>query len=161
MADPDIRQVLESRFEMPSNLEPGDVELLEEFLRCDQVLEQFYRRSQLTERPPLSDLQAAADSAIAAYEQCAGRLPVGWQKFLVLQAGIAGCEDNLDSPQVQDWAYARVKEENPQWLGDFDEDVDREMPMRWLTQLIGIGVLQRRQLAQQPPPVPKRRWFGR
>jgi hypothetical protein len=54
--------------------------------------------------------------------------------------------DNLDSSEIQDWAYTRVKDENPDWLGDFDEDIDRDRPMRWLTQRIGIGVLMRRQL---------------
>jgi hypothetical protein len=48
------------------------------------------------------------------------------------------------------------------WLGDFDDDVDRDMPLRWLTQLIGVGVLNRRRLMEEPTPPPKKkRWFGR
>ncbi|HUC00227.1 MAG TPA: hypothetical protein VMS11_10410 [Solirubrobacterales bacterium] len=161
MADPEIRSVLESRFAMPADLDPAEVERLREFLRCDQVLERFYRENPASVRPPKDDLEAAAESAMAAYDQRSEHLPLGWQKFLVLQAGVAGCPDNLDSAQVQDWAYTKVTEENPGWLGDFDEDVDRDKPMRWLTQVIGGGVLMRRQLMQLPAPPPKRRWFGR
>lgn len=160
MADPDIRAVLESRFDL-NGLEDAEVERLEEFLRCDQALERFYRQSSHSERPPEAMLVAAAESAMAAYDQRSERLSRGWQKFLVLQAGIAGSPDNLDSSEVQEWAYARVKEEHPEWLGDFDEDVDREMPLRWLTQLIGVGVLMRRRLMKEPVEQPKRRRFLR
>lgn len=160
MADPDIRAVLESRFDL-SGLDDAEVERLEEFLRCDQALERFYQQSSPTERPPEAMLAAAAESATAAYDQKSECLSRGWQKFLVLQAGIAGSPDNLDSSRVQEWAYARIKEEHPEWLGDFDEDVDREMPLRWLIQLIGVGVLMRRQLMEEPPPPPKRRQFLR
>lgn len=146
MADPDIRGVLESRFEIPHDLDPTEVERLREFLRCDQALEAFYRQSSPEERPPEATLAAAAASAMAAYDQRSGGLPIGWQKFLVLQAGIAGSPDNLDSAEIQEWAYARIKEENSGWLGDFDEDIDRGMPLRWLVQTIGVGVLTRRRL---------------
>jgi len=101
---------------------------------------------------------------MAAYDQRSDRLPVGWQKLLVLQAGIAGSEPNLDSFEIQDWAYTRIKEENPDWLGDFDDDIDRDMSLRWLTQVIGVQVLMARQRveAQRTPPTSaKRRWFGR
>ncbi|SRR6266487_1664294 len=161
MADPDIRAVLESRFEIPSGLDAPEAERLDEFLRCDQALEAFYQQSSPSERPPEASLAAAAVSAMAAYDQRSERLPVGWQKFLVLQAGIAGSPDNLDSSEIQEWAYARIKEENPDWLGDFDEDIDRQKPLRWLTQLIGVGVLMRRNVMEEPKPPPKRRWFGR
>lgn len=161
MADPDIRMVLESRFTMPEGIDDAEVERLQEFLRCDQVLERFYRANPNEVRPPEDDLRAAAESAMVAYDQRSEQLPVGWQKFLVLQAGIAGCYDNLDSSAVQDWAFTRVKEENPDWLGEFDDDVDRERPMRWLVQLIGVDVLRRRELMQAPAPQPMRRWFGR
>jgi hypothetical protein len=160
MADPDIRGVLESRFDL-SGLDAAEVERLEEFLRCDQVLERFYRQSSPTERPPEAMLLAAADSAMAAYDQRSERLSRGWQKFLVLQAGIAGSPDNLDSSEVQEWAYVRIKEEHPEWLGDFDEDVDREMPLRWLIQLIGVGVLMRRRIMEEPAPQLKRRGLFR
>ncbi|HEY5194672.1 MAG TPA: hypothetical protein VIJ39_12480 [Solirubrobacteraceae bacterium] len=100
---------------------------------------------------------------MAAYDQRSERLPVGWQKLLVLQAGIAGCEANLDSFEIQEWAYAAIEEENPSWLGDFDEDVDLEKPLRWLTQAIGVSVLmarQRKSTPATPAAPPKRRWFG-
>lgn len=162
MADPDIRSIqIDGRFAIPDDLDPAETERLEEFLRRDQVLETFYRENPPSARPPETDLRAAAASAMAVYDQRSDRLPVGWQKFAVLQAGIAGCADNLDSSNLQEWAYARIKDENPGWLGDFDEDVDRDMPMRWLVQLIGVDVLLRRQAMQQSPPEPKRGLFGR
>jgi hypothetical protein len=161
-ADPDLRTIAQDgRFVLPDGLDPAETDRLQRFLRCDQVLERFYRENPPSVRPPEADLQAAAESAMAVYDQRSERLPVGWQKFAVLQAGIAGSPDNLDSSQIQEWAYVRVKEENPDWLGDFDEDVDRDMPMRWLVQLIGVGVLMRRTLTAEPTPPPKRGLFGR
>ena len=163
-ADPDIRAILDAQFTIPGDLEPAEMARLQEFLRCDQVLEAFYARSQPSQRPPEADLSAAASAAMAAYDQRSGSLPVGWQKLLVLQAGIAGSETNLDSFEIQDWAYSRIKEENPGWLGDFDDDIDRDMPLRWLTQVIGVQVLMARQRSAAPrvaAPPPKKRWFGR
>jgi hypothetical protein len=151
LADSDIRVVLESGFAIPSDLDPAEVARLEEFIRRDQVLETFYRRRELpTHRPPAPDLSAAASAAMAAYDQRSERLSVGWQKLLVLQAGIAGSEQNLDSYEIQEWAYARITEDNPGWLGDFDDDVDRDMPLRWLTQSIGVDVLLARQRMAAP-----------
>lgn len=158
-ADPDIRAVLESRFRIPEDLDELEARRLEEFLRCDQVLEIFYRDNPVSARPPEEDLNAAAATAMAAYNNRSDRLPIGWQKFLVLQAGIAGSPDNLDSYEIQDWAYTRIVDENPDWLGDFDEDVDREKPLRWLTQLIGVRVLMARESEPVSSP-PRKRWFG-
>jgi hypothetical protein len=87
---------------------------------------------------------------MAAYDQRSPQLPAGWQKLLVLQAGIAGSEPNLDSGAIQEWAYMKIKEENPDWLGDFDDDIDHEKPLRWLTQAIGVGVLMARQRRDEP-----------
>jgi hypothetical protein len=162
-ADPDIRAVLEANFTIPADLDPAEAGRLQEFLRCDQALETFYASNQPGHRPPETDLAAAASAAMAAYDQRSERLPVGWQKLLVLQAGIAGCEANLDSFEIQEWAYAAIEEENPSWLGDFDEDVDLEKPLRWLTQAIGVSVLmarQRKSTPATPAAPPKRRWFG-
>jgi hypothetical protein len=162
LADPDIRSVaVDGRFVIPEHLEGAEVERLDRFLRADQALETFYRRNPPPARPPEEDLRAAAETAMHAYEQRSERLPVGWQKFLVLQAGIAGGPENLDSSQIKEWAYVRITEENPDWLGDFDDDVDREMPLRWLTQTIGVDVLLGRQLMAEPAAPKKRRWFGR
>jgi hypothetical protein len=160
LADPDIRAVLESRFAMPEELDELEKRRLQEFLRCDQVLERFYQQSPATARPPEDDLRAAATTAIAAYDNASESLSVGWRKFLVLQAGIAGAPDNLDSFEIQDWAYTRIKDENPDWLGDFDDDVDREKPLRWLVQLIGVRILIARE-SKPATPAPRRRWFGR
>jgi hypothetical protein len=145
-ADPDIREVLDSHFALPPGLDAAEVGRLEEFLRCDEVLERFYASHAPSNRPPEADLSAAAAAAMKAYDQRSEVLPVGWQKLLVLQAGVAGSEDNLDSFEIQEWAYARV-EENPSWLGDFDDDVDQDKPLRWLTQTIGVNVLMARQRA--------------
>jgi hypothetical protein len=160
LADPDIRAVLESGFRIPEDLDELEARRLDEFLRCDQVLEAFYKRNPVTVRPPEDDLRAAAATAMAAYDNMADRLPVGWRKFLVLQAGIAGGPDNLDSYEIQDWAYTRIQEENPDWLGDFDDDIDHEKPLRWLTQLVGVRVLMARGSKPADPP-PGKRWFGR
>jgi len=161
-ADPDIREVLESRFAFPNGIDAAEAERLEQFLRSDQVLERFYKQSSPTERPPESDLLAAAATARAAYDNRSELLSVGWQKFLVLQAGIAGSPDNLDSFEIQDWVYTQIVDENSDWLGDFDDDVDRERPLRWLTQLIGLRVLLARESAPAAEaPAKKKRWFGR
>ena len=162
MADPDIRSIAQDgRFVIPTDLDEDETDRLHRFLECDRVLEEFYRANPPTVRPPEEDLRAAAEAAMEVYDRRSARLPVGWLKFAVLQAGIAGAPDNLDSSEIQDWAYARIKEENPDWLGDFDDDIDRDMPLRWLTQLIGFGVLNRRQLGEQPPAPKRGRWFGR
>jgi hypothetical protein len=160
-ADPDIRAVLESRFEFPVDLDAAEVERLDLFLRRDQVLERFYRDNPPAVRPPEDDLLAAASTAMAAYDERSEKLPIGWQKFLVLQAGIAGAPDNLDSFPIQEWAYTKITEENPDWLGDFDDDVDRQKPLRWLTQLIGLRIVMARQSRTAAPPAKKKRWFAR
>lgn len=161
MADPDIRTIQQDgRFAIPDDLDAAEGDRLRRFLESDQTLERFYRENPPSVRPPEVDLRLAAETAMAVYDQRSPQLPIGWQKFAVLQAGIAGSPDNLDSSEIQEWAYARVKEDNPDWLGDFDEDVDRDMPMPWLVQLIGVGVLMRRQLMQEPAPTPKRGLFG-
>lgn len=158
-ADPDIRAVMESRFAIPEGLDELEVRRLREFLRCDQVLERFYQHNPTSVRPAEADLEAAASTAMAAYNNRSNRLPVGWQKLLVLQAGIAGSPDNLDSFEIQDWAYRTITTGNPDWLGDFDADIDQEKPLRWLTQLIGIRVELARQ--RKPADPSRRRWFGR
>ena len=161
-ADPDIRTILQDgRLTIPDELGPAEAERLHRFLKCDQVLERFYRENPPSVRPPEGALEDAAESAMAVYDQRSEQLSVGWQKFAVLQAGIAGSYDNLDSARIQEWAYARIAEENPEWLGDFDRDIDLDMPMRWLVQLIGVGVLNRRRLMAEPAPPPKRGLFGR
>ena len=157
MADPDIRCVqVDGRFAIPDHLDRAEIERIERFLESDQVLESFYRLNAPSVRPPQADLEAAAAAAMAVYDQRSPQLAVGWQKFAVLQAGIAGCAENLDSEEIKEWAYVRVKEENPDWLGDFDEDIDRDMPMRRLVQLIGVEVLMARQSRERlSAPVPE------
>ncbi|HEV7615285.1 MAG TPA: hypothetical protein VGO36_03550 [Solirubrobacterales bacterium] len=161
-ADPDIRAVLESRFAFPPGIDVAEAERLDRFLRCDQVLERFYVSNPPAARPPEGDLLAAASTAMAAYDNRSEALPVGWQKLLVLQAGVAGGPDNLDSFEIQKWAYTRIVDENPNWLGDFDEDVDRGKPLRWLTQLVGVRVVMARESERAvPASAKKKRWFGR
>lgn len=160
-ADPDIQAIMaDGRLTIPDELDEAEAGRLDRFLTCDQVLERFYRENPPSVRPPENDLRAAAETAMAVYDQRSERLSVGWQKFAVLQAGIAGSPDNLDSADVQEWAYCRL-EENPNWLTHEDTGFDRK-PLDWLGQVIGAGVLFRRQLMEEPPSPPKRKgWFGR
>ena len=158
-ADLDIAAILDGGLTVPGNLDPAEAGRIHKFLRCDQTLEQHYRTT--PGRPPEAALRAAAQAVIDVYDQRSSDLPLGWQKFAVLQAGIAASEDNLDSFEIQDWAYTHVKA-NDGWLGDFDDDLDREKPLRWLAQLIGVGVLMGRQrMAAPAPPSRKKGWLGR
>lgn len=155
-ADPDINALFESRLAIPRDLGADEAARLRRFLAADQVLERFYSDHPGGERPPEADLRRAAEAAMEAYEQRSERLPVGWQKFLVLQAGVAGGRENLDSPEIQRWAYDRVQHDHPEWLGPFDDDIDREMPMRWLTQSVGIAALiGRRSPGEETSRAPK------
>jgi len=161
-ADPDIRAIMaEGRITIPGDLDEAEAGRLHRFLTSDQVLERFYRENPAPVRPPEDDLRTAADTAMAVYDQRSERLSVGWQKFVVLQAGIAGSPENLDSAEVQEWAYSRI-EENPGWLDHEDVAFDQAKPLDWLRQVIGAGVLLRRRLMEGPPNPPKKqRWFGR
>jgi len=130
-ADPDIRAILsDGVLKVPSDLDPAEAERLDLFLRRDQVLEGYYSRGQ---QPPTEDLIAAAMAAMAVYDERTDRLSVGWQKFAVLQAGLAGID--LDSGEIMEWAY-RLCKGNAGWLGNFDDDIDREMPLRAMMQAV-------------------------
>jgi len=161
-ADPDIRAIMaDGRLTIPRDLDEAEAGRIHRFLTCDQVLERFYRENPQSVRPPANDLRAAAETAMAVYDQRSEHLSVGWQKFVVLQAGIAGSPENLDSAEIQEWAYSRI-EENPDWLVHEDVALDEAKPLNWLREIIGGGVLLRRQLMEETPPPPKRkRWFGR
>lgn len=153
-ADPDIRDILGGgEFVIPSDIGPEEGSRLRDFLTCDQVIE---RRRRGGERPTDDELMASARAAMAVYEHRTERLPVGWQKFAVLQAGLAGID--ADSFEVQRWAYQLCKS-NSGWLGDFDDDVDREMPLRDMTQQVSPFALIEESPAPAPPP--KRGWFRR
>lgn len=145
-ADPDIAEIMARGLALPDYLDAAEAERVSAFARCDQALEEHYRTGGGS-RPPETVLRAVAQTAMAAYDQRSDRLPVGWQKLLVLQAGIASCQDNLDDFEIQEWAYTRIKDHHPEWLGDFDDDLDQEKPLRWLTQLIGFQVLAARNRA--------------
>src|SRR3954468_19016635 len=99
-ADSDLRALLDSKFAVPDGLAPDDVDFLRRFLAADQKLEAFYRSHPSRQRPPEGDLREAASTAQQAYAALAGRLPEGWRKFLVLQAGIAASPDNLDDYEI-------------------------------------------------------------
>jgi hypothetical protein len=66
--------------------------------------------------------------------------------------GIAGLPENLDSFEVQAWAYSAIHDEHRGWLGDFDNEIDRDMPMRWLSQAIGLRVIMARQRRAEEQP---------
>jgi hypothetical protein len=130
-ADPDIGSIFQDgRIEIPGDLDPGEASRLALFMRRDRVVVEAFRQN---ERPTEDALRASIQAAIAVYTQRSERLSVGWQKFVVLQAGLLGIE--LDSADVMEWAY-RVCKHTPGWLGDFDQDIDRDMPLREMTQLI-------------------------
>jgi hypothetical protein len=139
-ADPDIREVLDGGIKIPTDLDPLEVACLEEFWRRDQILEALWAREPGA-RAPYPDLEALASAAMVAYEERSKRLPLGWQKLLVLRAGVAGSTQNLDDAKIQEWVYTRVVEENPGWLGDLDADLAHEMPLRWLERDIRADVL--------------------
>jgi hypothetical protein len=139
-ADPDIREVLDSGFEIPDALEPSEVARLSDFLRCDQTLEAVWARDPAA-RVMHPDLRALAEAAMTAYDERSDQLPVGWQKLLVLRAGVAASTYNLDDSQIQEWVYTRIVEENRDWLGDIDADLAQDMPLRWVERDIQADVL--------------------
>jgi hypothetical protein len=140
--DPDIRAVLETGFAIPDGLDAAEADRSQTFLNCDQELERFYAVSQPRQRPPRSVLEAVASAAMAAYDRRSDRLPVGWQKLLVLRAGIVGCSQNLDSSEIEEWAYTRITEENPSWLEPYDGEVENEPPLNWLRYTLEPEVLK-------------------
>ncbi len=144
--DPDIRAVLETGFAIPDGLDAAEVGRLRTFLSCDRELEHFYAVGQPQQRPPRPVLEAVASAAMVAYDHRSDRLPVGWQKLLVLRAGVAGCSQNLDSSEIEDWAYTRITEENPSWLERYDGEVESEPPLHWLRHILEPEVLAIRRL---------------
>ena len=160
-ADPDIRTIMvNGRITIPRDLDEAEAGRLHRFLTSDQVLERFYLENPPPVRPPEDDLRVAAETAMACRPAIRASLS-RVAKFAVLQAGIAGSPENLDSAEVQEWAYSRI-EENPDWLAHEDVAFDQAKPIDWLRQVIGAGVLLRRQLMEEPPNPPKRRrWFDR
>jgi len=148
LRDPDIRAVIESGFEIPPGLEPSEADRLREFLRWDQEMEQF-DRAHPGARAPETLLRALATAAMAAYDQRSDRLSRGWQKLLVLRAGIAGYSENLDDFKIEDWAYTRITEENPDWIVPWDEGSENEPPLNWLRHVLALEVLRIRQFRQE------------
>lgn len=122
-------------------------ERLTEFLRCDQVVEAVWA-GEPGVRAPGRDLLALASAAMTAYNEKSERLPVGWQKLLVLRAGIAGGTHDLDDAEIQEWVYTRIVEEN-HWLGDIDADLAHEMPLRVVEMDIRSDVLAIRAMHEQ------------
>lgn len=149
MRDPDIREVLESGFAIPPGLEPSEVDRLREFLRWDQEMESFDRSHPDARRAPNPLLEGLATAAMVAYDQRSDRLPLGWQKLLVLRAGIAGCSQNLDSAEIEEWAYTRITEENPDWIVPWDEGPENEPPLSWLRHILALEVLPIRRMKKE------------
>ncbi len=85
---------------------------------------------------------------MAAYDRRSDRLPLGWQKLLVLRAGIAGSTRNLDDPEIEDWAYTRITE-NPDWLVPYEGETENEPPLNWLRQVLAPEVLRMRRFKQE------------
>jgi hypothetical protein len=74
---------------------------------------------------------------------------VCWQKLLVLRAGIAGCSQNLDSADIEEWAYTRITEETPEWVVPWDEGPENEPPLNWLRRILALEVLPIRQMKNE------------
>jgi hypothetical protein len=72
---------------------------------------------------------------MTAYDQQSAELPIGWQKLLVLRAGIAGAPENLDSGEIQRWVYKCLVDEHPEWIEPYDPDGGEEPPLRWLRRI--------------------------
>ena len=115
-------------FGIPEDLDPDEAFRLNRFLTCDQALEGHYRQGS---RPSDEELRSAAVAARAVYDERTERLSVGWQKFAVLQAGIAGID--LDDPEIIRWANGICKGRDG-WLGDIDVDLVQERPLRAMIQ---------------------------
>ena len=105
-------------------------------------------------------LDAAAESAMTPTINDRSACRAAGRNFSFCRRNSRSRSD-LDSSKIQEWAAAASKEEHPEWLGDFDEDVDQEMPLRSMIQLIGVGVLMRRKPTDEPVAQPKRRRFLR
>jgi hypothetical protein len=149
MRDPDIREVLGSGPAIPPGLGSAEVDRLREFLRWDQELESFDRNQPDGTRAPNALLEGLAAAAMAAYDRRSDRLPLGWQKLLVLRAGIAGSTRNLDDFEIEDWAYTRITEENPDWLVPYDGELENEPPLNWLRHVLAPEVLRMRRFKQE------------
>jgi hypothetical protein len=133
-ADSDIAAIFAGNsFSIPPELGPDEAFRLQEFLTCDQVLEGYYRRG---ERPSDAELRSSATAAMAVYDQRTEQLSVGWQKFAVLQAGIAGID--LEDREIIRWAHGICKGRDG-WLGDFDVDITQERPLRTMVQEMPVS----------------------
>lgn len=133
-ADPDIAALISGNsFSIPPELDPDEASRLSEFLSRDQVLEGYYRRG---ERPSDAELRSSASAAKAVYDERTERLSLGWQKFAVLQAGIAGID--LDDREIIRWANGICKSRDG-WLGDIDVDIAQERPLRAMVQEMPIS----------------------
>jgi hypothetical protein len=108
---------------------------LELFLRRDLVLEGCYSRGQ---QPSDAELRRSADVAMAVYDRRTKLLSLGWQKFAVLQAGLAGID--LNSTEIMEWAYGICKG-NDGWLGDFEIESEREMPLLTMVQEMPVAMI--------------------
>lgn len=130
-ADPDIDRIFgDGGISIPPGVERDEAARISTFIERDRIVVEAFRRG---ERPSDQAMNASVRAAMEIYDRRSAQLPVGWQKFAVLQAGLLAIE--LESSEVMEWAY-RVCKHTPGWLGDFDQDVDRHMPLREMTQQI-------------------------
>ena len=129
--DPDIDAIFsDGAITVPGDLDAAEAERVNVFVRCQQELGARYQRG---EPLPPELLISAAEAGKDVYEQRTPRLPMGWQKFVVLQVGKVGIE--TESVELMEWVYWLCRD-NDGWLGNFDEDIDRNMPLRAMMQEI-------------------------
>jgi len=141
-ADPDIEDIGDAGdagdagvFSIPAGLGFVENARLELFLRRDLILEGCYSRGQ---QPSDAELRRSADVAMAVYDRRTKLLSLGWQKFAVLQAGLAGID--LDSSEIMEWAYEICKG-NDGWLGAFEIEGEREMPLLTMVQEMPVAMI--------------------
>jgi hypothetical protein len=128
-ADSDIDDIVAvGLLQLPLGLGGTENTRVELFRHRDLILEDSYSRDQ---QPSDAALRGSAAAAMAVYDLRSESLVLGWRKFAVLQAGLAGID--LDSNKIMEWAY-RICKGNSGWLGDFEVRSEREMPLLTMVQ---------------------------
>jgi hypothetical protein len=75
---------------------------------------------------------------MAVYDRRTPLLSLGWRKFAVLQAGLAGID--LGSTEIMEWAYG-ICREHEGWLGGFEVESVREMPLLTMVQEMPVAMI--------------------
>jgi hypothetical protein len=124
-ADPDIAAtIVGGTYQIPAELDNDERARIERFCRADMAVDAAL---DLHVKPAAADLAELQAAGRALYEQRTERLPIGWQKLAVLSTGMAAIDS--ESASTAKWAY-NVCEKSPGWLGNFDDDIREQKPLR-------------------------------